>query len=188
MLIRKLCHYGIWGTVNDWLKSYLSNRKQFVQFNGINSDFEDVICGVPQGSILGPKLFILYINDICNISHILDLIVFADDTNLFCSGDSIQDVCKSVSLELKKLYTWFAVNKLSLNVSKTNFMVFGRKFLKTTCHVYINELEIDRVYTAKFLGVIIDAELTWRDQSKNVKNKIFKGLAILKKVKPSLNR
>ena len=85
----------------------------------------NVICGVPQGSILGPKLFILYINDIVQVSDKLKFIIFADDTNAFCSGDNVINVAKIVSSELNKLKVWFYINKLSLNVSKTNNMMFS---------------------------------------------------------------
>ena len=84
ILIKKLEHYGVRGAASDWLKSYLSNRKQFVNIDGCSSELLDVICGVPQGSILGPTLFILYINDICNVSNLVKFILFADDTNVFC--------------------------------------------------------------------------------------------------------
>ena len=164
------------------------NHKQFVNYNGVNSDLQNVVCGVPQGSILGPKLFILYINDICNISQVLELIIFADDTNIFCTGESIAELYKLVSIELRKLYIWFSINKLSLNISKINFMVFGKKYANIICNVYINEFKIERVYIAKFLGVTIDSELTWREQTINVKNKIFRNLEVLKKVKHLLNR
>ena len=79
LLIKKLTHYGVRGIASNCIRSYLANCKQFVHFNGVNSELQEVVCGVPQGSILGPKLFILYINDICNISNVIDLIIFADD-------------------------------------------------------------------------------------------------------------
>ena len=88
ILIKKLEHYGVRGAASDWLKSYLSNRKQFVNIDGCSSELLDVICGVPQGSILGPTLFILYVNDICNVSNLVKFILFADDTNVFCAGDN----------------------------------------------------------------------------------------------------
>ena len=76
------------GAASDWLKSYLSNRKQFVNIDGCSSELLDVICGVPQGSILGPTLFILYINDICNVLYLVKFILFADNTNVFYAGDN----------------------------------------------------------------------------------------------------
>ena len=121
ILLKKLEHYGIRGVAYNWIESYLNSRKQYVSINDCESDLKSVICGVPQGSILGPKLFILYINDICNVTKLLHFVIFADDTNIFCSDDNIEQLCKRVSNELNKLNIWFAVNKLSLNVSKTNF-------------------------------------------------------------------
>ena len=123
------------------------NRYQYVTINGTNSDYMNVLCGVPQGSILGPILFILYINDMCNVSTLLKPILFADDTNLFYSGKDIDELCSVVSIELDKLCIWFQVNKLSLNTSKTNFMIFTNrscddtrcvhewtKFIESVCH------------------------------------------------------
>ena len=107
------------------------NRSQHVCINYTSSECMKVICGVPQGSILGPALFILYINDMCNVSMLMKSILFADDTNLFYSGDKLSQVCETVSTELGKLHRWFQVNKLSLNIAKTNFMIFGNKQCKT---------------------------------------------------------
>ena len=104
-----------------WICSYLMNRIQYVCINDTNFDYMNVTCGVPQGSILGPALFIIYINDMCNVSLLMKSIVFADDTNFFYSGKDLTEVCKTVSKELDKLCRWFQVNKLSLNIAKTNF-------------------------------------------------------------------
>ena len=104
LLIDKLEYYGIRGIAQEWLKSYLKDRKQFVQIDECASTLLSVICGVPQGSILGPKLFILYINDICNASSILKFRLFADDTNVFYSGVDIQTLCECISRELNKLH------------------------------------------------------------------------------------
>ena len=115
ILIEKLYHYGIRGIANKWICSYLMNRYQYVNINGTNSDYMNVLCGVPPGSILGPILFILYINDMCNVSTLLQPILFTGDTNLFYSGKDIKELCSVVSIELDKLCKWFQVNKLSLN-------------------------------------------------------------------------
>ena len=134
LLIDKLEYYGIRGIAQEWLKSYLKDRKQFVQIDECASTLLNVTCGVPQGSILGPKLFILYINDICNASTSLEFILFADDTNVFYSGVDIQTICECISRELDKLHVWLSVNKLSLNVDKTNFILFGnRKNIDNVC-------------------------------------------------------
>ena len=103
LLIKKLALYGVRGITSNWIRSYLANRKQFVHFIGINSELQELVCGLPQGSILGPKLFIHYINDMCNISNAIYLIIFADDSNIFCTADNIIDLCKQVFLELKKV-------------------------------------------------------------------------------------
>ena len=100
---------------NEWLKSYLHNRLQYVSIEDNNSDLLTVICGVLHGSILGLKLFILYINDLCNISTLLKFILFADDTIIFCSGKDPTQLSKMINTELRKLHIWFSVNRLSLN-------------------------------------------------------------------------
>ena len=114
--LNELYHYGIRGISNDWIKSYLENRKQFVQYDDAISDCKDILCGVPQGSILGPKLLISYINDVCNISEIMKFVLFADDTNILCKHENCVSLCELVNIELNKLSKWFSINKLSLNV------------------------------------------------------------------------
>ena len=138
MLLEKLRHYGVRGVANDWLSSYLENRLQYVSFGDTDSTLRNVICGVPKGSILGPKLFIPYINDICNVSPVLKFILFADDTNIFCSGSDIVQLSIIVSNELDKLSEWFAVNKLALNLSKNNFMLFTNCRREQNVNISIN--------------------------------------------------
>ena len=186
ILLNKLEIYGVRGVALNWLKSYLSDRKQFVKFNDSDSDELTIQCGIPQGSILGPTLFILYINDLHNVSKILNFILFADDTNIFLSGSNLTDLCNVMSNELKKLDVWFRVNKLSLNVSKTNFMVFGNK-KNEECKIYINDIEIEEVSSTKFLGVIIDNKLNWQRQIQNVQRKVSKSVSILYRVKNLLD-
>lgn len=122
--------YGIRGAGLSWVKSYIENRQQFVQIGEHRSTCLDIICGVPQGSILGPTLFILYINDICKVSSTLNLVVFADDTNIFCTGENLNQLLHDVSVDLGKLKLWFDCNKLSLNISKTKFIVFGKRSIQ----------------------------------------------------------
>ena len=127
ILINKLEHYGIRETSLDWFKSYLNNRHQFVSFNGHFSDYKVMTCGVPQGSVLGPLLFLIYINDLPNISQNLKFYLFADDTNIYYEAPNLSDLQITLNDELKKLSEWLRVNRLSLNVSKTNFVIFHQK-------------------------------------------------------------
>ena len=122
ILLRKLEHYGIRGVAHDWFKSYLTNRKQYVFLNGEYSEFANITCGVPQGSVLGPLLFLIYINDLPNISKVLNFYLFADDTNIYYEAESLNKLETIINKELKKLHTWLIVNRLSLNIDKTNFL------------------------------------------------------------------
>lgn len=186
ILVKKLEHYGIRGLAKDWVCSYLESRRQYVCINDSNSDCLDVKCGVPQGSILGPALFILYVNDMCNVSKSLKSILFADDTNLFYAGKDLDEVCKIVSRELNILHIWFQVNKLSLNVAKTNFMIFGNKRFEENYMISINGMNINRVYVTKFLGVHIDSKLNWNEHISVIKTKVAKNVSIMNRVKHCL--
>ena len=118
ILLAKLNHYGICGVLNDWFKSYRSNRNQYVSINGYESGLAAIDCGVPQESVLGSLLFLLYINDfnqaikVCKVHH------FADDTSLLCLSNSIKKLNKLVNVDLKHIVKWLNANKISLNVKK----------------------------------------------------------------------
>ena len=112
------------GTILKWFESYLTDRKQYVFYNGVSSDMKTVTCGVPQGSVLGPLLFLIYINDLPNISDKLQFFLFADDTNIYYESKDRKILEKTVNEELKKLSLWLNLNRLALNVGKTNFVIF----------------------------------------------------------------
>ena len=187
ILLNKLEHYGIRGLAFSWIQSYLTNRTQYVSINNTNSTCINVTCGVPQGSILGPILFIMYVNDMHTVSPLMKCIIFADDTNFLYPGNDISEICKTVSKELDKLSSWFMANKLSLNVSKTNFMVISRKQIVNKPIVSINSINIERVYITKFLGVHIDCQLDWNGHIKSITNKIAKNVSVMNRVKHLLN-
>ena len=185
ILISKLYKYGVRGIVLDWLISYLHNRQQYVQWGSYKSECLKLECGVPQGSVLGPKLFILYINDICEVSKIMQFVLFADDTNFFCSGNDLNCLAEKITNEMLKLKKWFNQNKLSLNLKKTKFMVFSN-LKQEEVVLSIDGVDIERVNEFKFLGVVLDDKLTWKNHIAHVKSKVAKSLFILNKVKYDL--
>ena len=124
ILLEKLQIYGVRGVALQWFKSYLLNRQQCVAINNEFSAYTTITCGVPQGSILGPLLFIIYINDLVNSSKLFKFVMFADDTNLFYSHKNLDNLVATVNQELQKISLWLRINKLSLNIKKTHFILF----------------------------------------------------------------
>jgi hypothetical protein len=185
ILLSKLYHYGIRGIAHDWFKNYLNNRHQFVYLNSTKSSKLPITCGVPQGSILGPLLFLLYINDLSTISKGLSFIMFADDTNLFISGTNLSDLAAIANTELASVSTWFSANLLSLNIKKTNYILFGNK-KQPDISISISNEKISRVYQTTFLGVIIRDNLKWDAHISSVANKISKTIGVINKIKYAL--
>ena len=190
ILLTKLSHYGLRGIVLNWFKSYLSNRMQFVDYNGHMSTTKSITSGVPQGSILGPLGFILYVNDIPNAAPDLSFILYADDTSAFTSHHDIHQLNEIMSNGLNKLNTWFKSNKLSLNLKKTNYMLFGTqhktKQLNNQLQISIENTNINHVNAAKFLGITIDQNLTWRKHIDELSKKCSRSIGILYKVRQFL--
>jgi hypothetical protein len=181
-----LANYGIRGIANNWFRNYLTDREQFVNYNNVFSSRSKITTGVPQGSILGPLLFLLYINDISNSSKILQFILYADDTNIFYSCESAEQLCEIVNRELRGVMQWFQSNRLSVNLKKTNFLFFGNKVkLKKlkNCEIFLNSIKIDRTDSAKFLGVIIDESLSWKQHINYTRGKIAKTVGIIRRLR-----
>lgn len=189
ILIHKLNNYGIRGLANNWIRDYLSNRKQYVVFNGKSSPPSSISCGVPQGSILGPLLFLLYINDLPLCSKQLHFILFADDTNILFSHKDPKSLEEILNKELLGISNWFKLNKLSLNIKKTNFMIFKNKYNtkpNLDLKILIDNNNITKVTTTKFLGVLIDDNLSWHSHTTHVSKIISKYNGIIRKIRSFL--
>ena len=188
ILLKKLEKYGIRGIPLQWFKSYLANRKQFVHYKNSKSETGNVECGVPQGSVLGPLLFIIYMNDLINCIDLCKAILFADDTTIYITGENKRAVFNKMKCELDKLIVWFQVNKLSLNLAKTKWILFQSRFsdANDTSENYElrfgNEL-ISGVCSVKFLGLQLDEHLEWTDHFKILHGKLSRANYMLSSVK-----
>ena len=169
-----------------FIADFLSNRQQFVSLHSTKSEKLPITCGVPQGSTLSPLLFLLYINDVVNVSSHLKFILFADDTSAFIRGKDLNQTTATLNCELSKLHAWLCRNKLSLNIQKTHYMAFNcRNNGPPLC---IDSHPIDLVSDTMFLGVKIDSNLVWDKHIKMIKFKISKNIGAISKSRHLLNR
>ena len=184
ILLLKLENYGFRGHINTYLKSYLSNRSQFVQIQSSLSPLLPIHCGVPQGSVLGPILFLLYINDLPNAcSHNIP-IIFADDTTLTFTSNSLLTLKSHINEDLNSLFNWLTANKLTLNISKTNYILFSHPLTPIPpLSLLINQQQIQKVHETTILGVIIDQHLTFKAHIAKVKAKLVSSLFVFTKVR-----
>lgn len=176
-LFRKMESMNFSKRTMDWFKDYLSGRKQYVDIDGTKSDWQTVKLGVPQGSILGPVLFLIYMNDLTRVDSNIKTALFADDTTLMSTGETLQEAAKNMNEILEKISTWFQCNKLNLNPSKTRYMIFNHKTEEIDL-IRINNTPIKRVWTKgsetsfKLVGIHIDENLKWINHITAIAKKI----------------
>ena len=185
ILLHKLEFYGVRGLALNWFQSYLTDRKQYVLYNNVQSQTLDITCGVPQGSVLGPLLFLIYVNDIANCLTHSKLISFADDTTVFLSSKCINDLYNNMNSDLDDLTNWFKANRLPLNVNKSNYMLFqpngNQNTLGNTLNIGVDQIE--HKLNCKFLGIFIDNQLRWNNHLSHISAKLSRSVYILKTVK-----
>jgi len=181
ILLRKLYHLGIRGPVHEWFKSYLGNRTQYVNVNGCSSNISTVNIGVPQGSVLGPLLFILYINDMSRSSEIFSFVHYADDTTIFMSHLDVGELEQTVNSELVKVDLWLKANRLSLNISKTLYMLITDRKINNVS-VGVGGQMIERAERAKFLGITIDERLSFRHHVDDLCSHLSRTVGMLRRL------
>ena len=185
ILLEKLYRYGFRGTAHELLKSYLLNRYQYVSINGKSSELNPVFTGVPQGSVLGPTLFLIFINDIFNLNLNGTIRLFADDTSLFYRKKDLNGMQQIMQTDLVKLNEYFTCNMLFLNFSKTKFMIFqsARKNLGSVdINIIVMNRAIEQVNNYKYLGVILDSKATWENHIDHICKKIAPLVGYMRKL------
>ena len=164
-----------------WIKSYFSCRQQFVQFNEVCSTTQTIKCGVPQGSILGPLFFILYIDGLPNASKLTQPFLFADDISIFYSHSDPNKLHSTLNDELRNFDVWLKCNKLSVNLQKTNYIIFKsrQKKLNYNLTLFFGNQSLNRTNLTKFLGVYVDEHLTWKHHISFICKQISKSVGII---------
>ena len=194
ILLKKLYHYGVRGKSHNLLKSYLSGRTQRTKIKNVFSELASILWGVPQGSVLGPLLFLIFINDLPGASDLFSWL-FADDTALALSSDNIQDLEIRFNCEVKKVHNWLLANRLSVHyMDKTQFMIVqapnkkNRATTSSNFKLFMGNHEIERTDNYKYLGILIDDKLSWDLQIDKLCSKLSSVCGVLSKVRHYLDR
>ena len=189
ILLQKLEHYGIRGVANEWFSSYLKNRAQFVSIDNVSSTIKELLTRVPQGSVLGPLLFLLYINDLHNSVRYAKTYHFVDDTSVILSSTSREILSKRINEDLFNFSNLLKANKLSLNVKKTELVIFRSRKLKidNSFKFKLDGKRLVPTKSVKYLGVLLDEHLHWNEQISQVKMKLNRAIGILSKLRYNAN-
>ena len=190
ILLYKMRHYGIRGHANNFFRSYLSNRKQYTFINGVKSQEKTVDCGVPQGSVLGPILFLIYVNDLACAVGENKCRLFADDTGIFTHNKNFNQLIAESKQLYSKLFDWCIASKLTINLKKTHFMLFYNKNKPVPNdfnHINVGEFRINRVEETKYLGLTIDEKLYWTNHIKELGKSLVKFFGIFKNIRHYAN-
>ena len=191
-LLFKLFHYGIRNSEFNWFYSYLNDRKQIVSYNNSKSQCRPINIGIPQGSNLGPLLFILFINDITShLPNYCYINLYADDTIIYCIHADINVVKQQLQASISQLMHWFKINKLSINSDKTNTMLLSsmkHKFRATKLDMKVDDTVLEQVEEIKYLGLVIDSHLTWKSHIYSLCKKISPKLVALARLSHILNK
>ena len=193
ILLKKLEYYGVRGVPLIWFQSYLHNRQQCVKINQSTSDSRIITCGVPQGSVLGPLLFLIYINDIFLAAPEVSFHLLADDTCIFHSNKNYRKLEDEINTSLDNITNWLKANKLMINVKKSNLIVFkvgNSQSARETINIYIENQILEPKDTAKYLGVYIyiDKCLSWDRHIEHINSKLNTGIGILRKLRSYLQQ
>ena len=186
ILLHKLCRHGVRNESNAWFQSYLSNRNQIVNVNNKKSYVNRVHMGVPQGTVLGPLLFLVYVNDISSSIPDTFLSMYADDSSAVVNGTTVHEAVVKLNICLNKLSHWFEVNRLVINTSKSAVMIFGTKNttrLAQNLNVTFNNNTLQQVHHTKILGIVIDENLSFKDHIEYLEKKISPKIAVIHRLR-----
>ena len=183
ILLKKLEHYGFRGVINNWFRSYLTNRKQKVVINGFESESKDLVHGVPQGSVLGPILFLIYINDLHRCIKHSTTYHFADDTNLLHISKDYKTLQRKVNYDLFSLHKWLTSNKISLNEAKTELVYFRKSGAAPQLKIKLHGKTLIPTKVVKYLGIYLDEFLSGEAQCSELIKKLNRANGMLAKAR-----